>query len=339
MEKIMSDGKKNRMAMLDTLSGSPAPLAMKSTSRPLRAARDAVEAVRVWELDPEQIEDTRIADRLDPNDVDDLRISIETNGQSTPILVRRHPSEDDKYLLVYGRRRLEAIRASSKVEKVQALIGSFSDEAAQRAQISENTGRRDLSYIEKALLATRLTAAEFGTQAKVAEVLNVTKSWMSMATRIVETVTPDVICAIGPAPGFGRPGWECFAKLIETEAKTTPKQLIDLAEVKRSAIKDYPESLKKNGQQIDPSVAVFETLERYLTRDRRKEKAEEAANKPGPRALSLNGTTAGSVKRSGKKVQIELVPGELADWVEDEAQWLIEQIHDFWLKNNKSKKS
>lgn len=332
----MSDGKKNRMAMLDTLSGSPAPLAMKSSSRPLRAARDAVEAVRVWELDPEQIEDTRIADRLDLSDIGDLRTSIETNGQSAPIVVRRHPSEDDKYLLVYGRRRLEAIRSSDKVEKVHALINSLDDEAAVVAQVSENTGRRDLSYIEKALFATQLTAAGFGTQAKVAEVFDVTKSWMSMATRIVETVTPEVIDAIGPAPGIGRPRWENFAKLIEAKAKASPKQLIGLAENKRGIVKDHPESLKKNGQYIDLSVAVFEHLEKYLMLDRRKYEAEEAANKPGPRALSLNGTTAGSVKRSGKKVQIELVPGELADWVEDEAQWLIEQIHAHWVTNKKS---
>ena len=83
----MSDSKKKRMAMLDTLaaSGSPAPPPSLSASRPLRAARDAVDSHKVWDLDPHQIIDERIADRLDPADVDDLRASIEATGQTVPI--------------------------------------------------------------------------------------------------------------------------------------------------------------------------------------------------------------------------------------------------------------
>ena len=83
---------------------------MMTSNRALRSARDAVDAHHVWELDPESIIDDRMADRLDPADVLDLRDAIETNGQTVPILVRRAPGETDRYLLVYGRRRLEAIR-------------------------------------------------------------------------------------------------------------------------------------------------------------------------------------------------------------------------------------
>ncbi|NIZ14299.1 plasmid partitioning protein RepB, partial [Phaeobacter sp. HF9A] len=88
----MTTGKKKRMSMLDSLAaaGGPAPAAaggsMMSTNRALRAARDAVDSHHVWELDPVVITDDRPADRLDPNDVADLREAIETNGQTVPIL-------------------------------------------------------------------------------------------------------------------------------------------------------------------------------------------------------------------------------------------------------------
>ena len=211
----MTDSKKKRMSMLDSLAAAgtpPAPGSMMSSNRALRSARDAVDAHHVWELDPVEIEDERYSDRLDPKDVHDLRASIEQNGQTVPILVRRHPTEANRYLLVYGRRRLEAIRASDKVKKVRALIANLDDTAALRAQVSENTGRRDLSYIERSLFAQELLDNGFGSQAQIAEVLNVTRSAVSMSISVAKAVGTALAHAIGPAHGIGRPRWESLAK-------------------------------------------------------------------------------------------------------------------------------
>ena len=60
----MTASKKKRMSMLDSLAtaGTPAaPGSMMSTNRALRSARDAVDAHHVWELDPDEIEDGRVA--------------------------------------------------------------------------------------------------------------------------------------------------------------------------------------------------------------------------------------------------------------------------------------
>jgi ParB family chromosome partitioning protein len=211
----MTDSKKKRMSMLDSLAAAGTPAAvgsMMSSNRALRSARDAVDAHHVWELDPTEIEDGRFADRLDPEDVHDLRTSIEQNGQTVPILVRRHPTESTRYLLVYGRRRLEAIRSSDKVNKVRALIANLDDGAALRAQVSENTARRDLSYIERALFARELLDSSFGTQAQIAEVLNVTRSAVSMSISVAKAIGSELAQAIGPAHGVGRPRWEALAK-------------------------------------------------------------------------------------------------------------------------------
>lgn len=331
----MSDGKKKRTAFLDRLADSPYPPAALS-NRPMRAAREAVDAFRVWELDPAQIEDTRVSDRLNQADVDDLRSSIETSGQTVPILVRRHPSEKDKYLLVYGRRRLEAIRTSQEVDKVKALIANLDDEAAVEAQISENTARRDLSFIEKALFAHELLNSEYGSQVRVAEVLGVTKSWMSMALSIVAAVTPEVIRAIGPAPEVGRPRWEKFANAVKAKG-CKPKQLIELARNKHELLQKYPETLGKNGTSPEPSVAVLEALERFVTPASKAKKTTSATSDRRP--LSIDGTTAGSVKRSGKKVQLEVEPGDFADFVEENAEYFLKEMHKFWREEQNKKKT
>jgi ParB family chromosome partitioning protein len=220
----MTSSKKKRMSMLDSLASAGAPSStpqsravtpMMSSNRALRSARDAVDGHHVWELDPTNIVDDRMEDRLDPADVRDLRDAIEANGQTVPILVRRVPDDPDRYLLVYGRRRLEAIRQSDKVTKIRALVANLDDDSALRAQISENMARRDLSYIEKALFAKDLVASGFGTQSQVAEVLTVTKSAVSMAIAIVDIVGSDLVRAIGPAHGIGRPRWDALGRAID----------------------------------------------------------------------------------------------------------------------------
>lgn len=337
----MSDAKKNRTTFLDRLADSPYPPTALS-NRPMRAARDAVDTYRVWELDPDQIEDSRVSDRLNQQDVDDLRISIETSGQAVPILVRRHPSEEDKYLLVYGRRRLEAIRSSQKVDKVKALIATIDENAAVEAQISENSARRDLTFIEKALFAHELVESGFGTRAKVAEVLGVSKSWMSMSLSIVETVTPDVIRAIGSAPGVGRPRWESLANLI-TQSSCQTADMINVAKTKNEVMREGAMANQTYGTPDDPSVSALATVENMIKQKSLRTynvlppKKKAAPNKPALRPLSISGETAGSVKRTGKKVQLQIEPGEFADFVEENAEFLLGEMHKYWREKDDQK--
>jgi ParB family chromosome partitioning protein len=338
----MTSGKKKRMSMLDSLAATgalprdapPAPAAapgnaMMSTNRALRSARDAVDAHHVWELDPADIIDERMADRLDPSDVHDLRDAIEANGQTVPILVRRHPEIADRYLLVYGRRRLEAIRQSDKVTRVRALVASMDEGSAVRAQISENMARRDLSFIERALFAHELVASGFGNQARVAEVFTVTKSSVSMAMAVVEMVGPELISAIGPAHGIGRPRWEALGRGIEA-AGLDPQTLHEVADTAWSRA----ETALATGEaaDTDPSVAAFEAVARAVEKAAAPRKPP-ARPKPARRAtLEIGGEIAGVVKRTPKGVSLEIAGGDFADWLEAEAQDLITELHARWQK-------
>lgn len=331
--------KKKRMTMLDGLAAAghqpPAPgSSMMSTNRALRSARDAVDSHQVWELDPDTIEDGRIADRLDPNDVVDLRDAIETNGQTVPILVRRHPTTPDRYLLVYGRRRLQAIRDSAKVQTVRALIASMGDDAAVRAQISENMARRDLSFIERALFAQELVDSGFGNQTQVAEVLTVTKSSVSMAIAIAELIGRDLIRAIGAAHGIGRPRWEALGKAIEAR-QINRDRLIEVADTVRSDAEVAMVVEDAMAEPNDVSIKAFEAvLEAAGVPDRpeRKAKSPPARKRKLSVDLTVDGRTAAKLVRSDKGVSLDLEKGPFADWIEARGQDLIEELHARWLQ-------
>lgn len=352
----MTDAKKKRLSMLDSLASaskgaiagteagsevsSPALTgSMMSTNRALRSARDAVDGFHVWDLDPGHIDDDRLQDRLDPEDVLDLRDAIDAFGQTVPILVRRHPSKPDRYLLVYGRRRLEAVRLSKKVHKIRALVASIDETEALKAQISENLARRDLSFIERALLARELIDRGYGNQSQVAEMLNVSKSAVSMALAVIERVGLDLIRVIGAAPGVGRPKWERLAEQIE-ERNPVREELMYIADkVRRSGpnYSIYPQTNEKPLQEVQSaSCPIFDAVmvaaegngpaspKPATSRDR------VSRTSSASRPMTVEGRKVGSLRLTSKGVSLTLNEGPFAHWVANEAQELIQELHARW---------
>ncbi|MFN4062473.1 MAG: plasmid partitioning protein RepB [Paracoccus hibiscisoli] len=331
----MADSKKRRMSMLDSLSGTgnaPPAGAMMSSNRALRSARDAVDAHNVWDLDPAQIDDDRFADRLDPSDVQDLRTSIEQNGQTVPILVRRHPSEADRYLLVYGRRRLEAIKGSERTARIRALIANLDDAAALKAQVSENTGRRDLSYIERALFAYELLESQFGNQTQIAEVLNVTRSAVSMAIALAKAIDPALARAIGPAHGVGRPRWEALAKDMSA-ANSDQRQLCSIAKSVRNQGATQDAEKRDEVPDLDTSVVAFEAVSKHVKRQISQQRERPRANRTVP--LIIGGKPVGSAKKTDGAIRLDLknVDDGFALWLAGQAQSIVSELHDRWKRD------
>ena len=151
----------------------------------------------IQELDPEHIDDSFVSDRLTQDDAafDELVNGIRERGQDTPILVRPHPNDKERYQTVFGHRRVRAARQLGR--KVKAVVRSVSDEERVIAQGQENSARENLTFIERALFAQRLIGRghDRGT----------------VSGRVEE----EVLLLIGPAKSIGRDRWLEFAQLYE----------------------------------------------------------------------------------------------------------------------------
>jgi len=167
---------------------------------------------KVLEIDPAAVEMSFIRDRI-PVDRDAeferLKQSIRDSGQQVPILVRPDPVRAGHYQAAYGHRRLRA--AAEIGVPVKAVVRKLTDEELILAQGQENGPRVDLSFIERALFARRLDEHGFSRE-MIATALTTDKPETSRLLQVAQTIDPEIILAIGPAPKVGRPRWLAFAE-------------------------------------------------------------------------------------------------------------------------------
>lgn len=167
----------------------------------------------VVELDASSIEPSFVQDRMQ-GDIDGLLTSIREQGQQVPILVRPHPEQPGRYQVAFGHRRLRAV--SGLGLPVKAVVRDLTDEQLVVAQGQENNEREDLTFIEKARFAHRLNK-QFSREIVIAA-MSIDKSNLSKMLLLVDALPPELIDAIGAAPGVGRPSWQYLAELVEKAA-------------------------------------------------------------------------------------------------------------------------
>jgi len=294
----------------------------------LRNAPDALEGRRlrggVFEIDPGLIETAgRLDDRLQI-EIEGLKTSISRNGQRVPILVR--PLEGDRYGLIYGRRRLEACRELGI--KVRAIVTEMESDQALRDQLLENQERRDLSFIERALVAAALLDGDHlsgseRTNKGVAEVLNLTEAGVSQLLSVVRTVGEDLVLAIGAAPGIGRPRWEELKKLLGAT---------DADRAVLAALADEAKTSHQGGMDEKSDQAFLAVLSALG-------KPGQPKVSPRPRGGSgmvIPGVGAATVStgRRGKQLMLELraEDSEFVSWLEGMAPQLIAELHERWKR-------
>jgi ParB family chromosome partitioning protein len=180
--------------------------------RSLRAKLAA--GAQVVELPADAIDPAFIRDRLgepEGEEFEAFKAGLAEVGQQVPVLVRPSAREKGRYQAAYGHRRIAALRALGR--PVKAIVRDLSDEELVVAQGKENSDRRDLSFIERALFAARLEDGGFS-RAALMSALSVQKGNLSTMLSIVREIPEKLILAIGPAPKIGRPRWEQLAALV-----------------------------------------------------------------------------------------------------------------------------
>lgn len=180
-------------------------------------------------LDPAKVERSPYKDRFE-NDVEAdkeleaLKLSISSEGQKIPILVRPHPSKSGHYQLAYGYRRWAAVKAimaeSERPEavKIKAYVRELTDRQLIEEQSLENGVRENLTWIEQAMWAVQLKSAGLSHRA-ICPILGLSEAAISHLFRVTDIIPEDIVYAIGRAKGVGRPKWTAFADLLKNSNK------------------------------------------------------------------------------------------------------------------------
>lgn len=269
----------------------------------------------VREISVDMIEEAGPKDRLSFSDADVLALaeSIKAHGQQVPIMVRPIAEKPGHYKIVYGRRRLRALRSLGLPAK--ALVRSLSDEQAILAQGQENTQRLDPSFIEKALFAAELAHSGYE-QAIILDALAVDKPMLSRMTKVARAIPASAIHSIGSAHGIGRRRWEELAdQLRNTSVDVEPIiAALDLNVAKTS-----------EDRFVLVSAAVTRALKSQLP------------SPPAPfaaRSVMLSdGAPLAEVKETARALTVKLSKTdtpEFAQWMRDNAEAELIRLYEAW---------
>ncbi|TFL16326.1 plasmid partitioning protein RepB [Jannaschia formosa] len=189
---------------------APPPVPQRRTGA-LGAVGRSFERMRenaVIEIPADMIDGAGLEDRLGEEGLEALAASLRDYGQQVPVLVRHSPNHEGRYEVVYGRRRVAALRRNG--QKVRAMVRNLPDRELIVAQGQENTARVELSWIEKANFARQMAGMGFETKV-ICDALSVEKTAVSKMARVTDAIPLPLIRAIGPAPGIGRDRWLTLA--------------------------------------------------------------------------------------------------------------------------------
>ena len=298
----------------DKKAGEGADASAKPVTTP-RYAKGAIGAVSqsiqelkarsVIEVDPRMVDAAGVADRLEEDDADHAALveSIREYGQQVPVLLRPNPNYPERYQVVYGRRRLRAIKELGL--QVKALIRDLDDRALILAQGQENTARKDLTFIERANFARQMR--DDGYERKViGDALHVDKTVISRMLSVADVIPVDLIEAIGPAPSVGRDRWLALKDAMDrTGASSTEAVAL-----------------------IDPEMgsdhrfkALLESLEARLKKPKAAPKIEAAT------VADADGNTLATAKWAGGKMTMVMqADGGFDRWLADN----LKEIHRTW---------
>ncbi|APX14057.1 plasmid partitioning protein RepB [Tateyamaria omphalii] len=309
----------------DTPSGAGrSSYAMRGASKSMKVSIDSLaenskrlmEGETIVEIDPGLVDVSFVSDRLSGDDdaFDDLKASIAASGQDTPVLLRPHPDTPDRYMVVFGHRRVRVARDLGR--PVRAVVKDLDDVGHVLAQGQENTARADLSFIEKAQFAKNLADLGQGREV-IQQALTVDASRLSRMLSVAQTVPPVIVQAIGPAKQIGRDRWEEFKKLMADPANEGIAYRIANSDAFRALDSDM------RFEMIQTKVAEAGTLPK-------RKRARTVA--PKRTWTAGEGRIKGVVGRSGRAYSISLTAQDAAAFGDYLAENLDQLYADFRKK-------
>ncbi|MGO6819835.1 plasmid partitioning protein RepB (plasmid) [Rhizobium leguminosarum] len=213
---VMSDTPtdSNRAVLDYTIRGASKSI-LNSIDEMAARADKLLEGETVIELNPDLVDASFVRDRIeeDEKEFDELLSAVRERGQDSPILVRPHPKDPERYMVVFGHRRLRAARALGR--NVRAVVKDLKDSDHLVAQGQENSARANLSFFEKAMFANEIARLHFdGDNAIVLSALSVDRATLSKMLAVA-SMPRELLDAVGAAKGIGRDRWYELKTLLE----------------------------------------------------------------------------------------------------------------------------
>lgn len=274
----------------------------------------------IRDIDPSAIDGGGLTDRLGEDDrIEDLAESIRTHGQQVPILVRP-TGQPDRYTIVYGRRRLAALKRLAR--PVKAIVRTLSDEEAILAQGQENNLRLDPSFIEKAIFIREMKAAGYSAGV-IRDALGLSRQSVSAHITVIADIPDEVIERIGAAHGVGRRQWAALAEIGKSDG-------VDLVD---------------SSFGVPHELSSDQRFEWVMRSARRAAAVPRIADGTEPQkyataSLTLSdGRPIGEVRRTPKAVEMRLstaVDAEFSEWLEANAETIARELHDRWRREGGS---
>ncbi|MDF0668091.1 MAG: ParB/RepB/Spo0J family partition protein [Nitrospira sp.] len=191
---------------------TPDPIAKERTVAAEVLGRPLQIPVRDIDEDPAQPRQ-----EFDAASMEELENSIRLHGVKTPVSIRPHPTEQKRWILNFGARRLRASKSAGK-----PTIPAFVDRShTDYQQVIENLQREDLKPRELAMFIKR-KMDEGEKQAQIAELLGVNRS---MVTNHLALIDP---------PG-------CIEEIYTSGKCLSAKTLYDL----RNLHKEFPKDVER----------------------------------------------------------------------------------------------
>ena len=121
--------------------------------------------------------------QVDENTLGELAASIAEHGLLQAPVVRRHPDNPDRYMVVLGARRIAAHRLLGR-EEIEVIVRRLDDHQAFLASCVENVQRVELSPREEMDMIGVLVD-ELGSQEAAARALGKSPTWLSKRKRVL----------------------------------------------------------------------------------------------------------------------------------------------------------
>jgi ParB family chromosome partitioning protein len=247
------------LTALDRTAPAPDPVAKERTVTAEVLGRPLQIPVKDIEEDPAQPRQ-----EFDAASMDELEQSVRIHGVKTPISIRPHPTEQKRWILNFGARRLRASKAVGKT-----TIPAFIDRShTDYQQVIENLQREDLKPRELAMFIKK-KMDEGEKQAKIAELLGVNRSMVTNHLALIDM----------PA---------CMEEIYATGRCVSAKTLYDL----RNLHKEFPKEVEQwSGKAQDITRATVSALASEL-KGLQKEKVTEEKEERGSEERKPKQSTA-----------------------------------------------